>query len=90
MIRIDIDDYVILYLQYEDSTHRYAVPSQWTVSLLANRLVDSFDKNKPVSERRKPNSEYQVFDHNGQEYPMNAVVGGFVDGVALLVKVKEE
>lgn len=89
MIRIDVDNYVILYLQYEDQMHRYAVPHQWTVSILAAHLIDSFDKEKPIQLRRKAETKYKVFDEAGVSIPLITIVEVFHDGDALLIKIEE-
>jgi len=88
LIRIDSDNYVVLYLQYEDHLHRYVVPIEWTVALLANRLIDSFDKDKPIQFRRKPSTEFKVFNEDGISIPLKAIVSGLVEGSTLTVKVE--
>lgn len=58
MFRIDTEDYTVLYVEYGDHLHRYAVPVHWTVDVLANHIVDSFDI-KP--NHRKGDTEVLAF-----------------------------
>lgn len=88
MIRIDVDNYVILYLQYEDQLHRYAVPAQWTMSILAGHIIDSFDKEKPIQFRRSASTNFKVFDEAGISIPLISIVGAFRDGDVLVIKVE--
>ena len=90
MIRIDVDRYVILYLQYEDHLHRYAVPKEWTMALVANHLIDTFDKDKPVQNRRKATTKYEIFTENGVLVPPITIVEVFDDDDGFLIKVEEE
>lgn len=88
MFRIDVDNYVILYIQYEDQLHRYAVPGNWTMSILAGHVIDSFDKEKPFQLRRSANTNFKVFDEAGTSIPMISIVGSFRDGDVLTIKVE--
>ena len=90
LIRIDVDNYVLLYLQYEDHLHRYAVPKFWTVALAANHLIDTFDKEKPVHLRRRADTKYNVFTENGVLVPLITLVEVFDDDEGLVVKVEEK
>jgi hypothetical protein len=87
MIRIDVDNYTILYVQYDDHLHRYAIPNYWTVGLMAGHVIDTFDKDKEKKLRRSPNTKYQVYDDHGTRLPPHLSIDAFFDGQALLVKV---
>lgn len=89
MIRIDADNYVILYLQYEDHLHRYAVPSHFTVANMTNHMVDSFDQNKHPKLRRKFDSRYKVYDDQGVEVALKTVVSEFNDTSYFLIRKEE-
>ena len=88
MNRIDVDDYVLLYIQYGDHTHRYAVPKHYTLAVMANRIIDSLDKEKPVKFCRSQMTKYNVFDEAGCSLPLTTCVDVLYDGAAVLVKVE--
>lgn len=89
MIRIDADNYVILYLQYEDHLHRYAVPSHFSVANMANHMIDSFDQNKHPKLRRRFDTRYKVYDEQGVEVALKTPVGEFQDMHAFLIRKEE-
>ena len=41
MLRPDTDNYLILYIQYKDELHRYAVPRHYSVGWAAAMAIDS-------------------------------------------------
>jgi len=86
--RIDVDDYVLLYIQYDDHLHRYAVPKHYTLAVMANRIIDSFDKEKPVKFRRSQMTKYNVFDEAGCNLPLSTCVDVLYDGASVVVKVE--
>lgn len=88
MIRIDVDNYTVLYVQYDDHLHRYAIPNHWTVGVMAGHVMDTFDKEKEKKFRRRPDTKYLVYDEHGVQLSPTLSIDSFFDGQALLVKVE--
>ena len=87
MIRIDIDRYKIVFVEYDDHLHRYAVPMQWTVGILAGHIIDTFDKEKPIRFRRQAKTKYHSYAHGARLNPHTAM-DAFEEECLILVKVE--
>ncbi len=85
MKRIDVDNYLILYIEEGDHCHRYAVPTQWTVGQTANRVHDGL-----WPRTRKPAERYTLLNLDRCVDPDTSIVKMFTDGAyATVVQLQQ-
>jgi hypothetical protein len=90
VIRIDVDNFVIMRIQCGDHQHRYAVPSHYTCRMTANRVWEELHTKK--EERRTPSQQFTLVDNIGRVQRGDAVVSALWrdDSYVVVVPVKEE
>lgn len=62
MNRIDADDFIILFVQWGDHLHRYAIPTRYDLGLASAKVIDSLapTNRKSGSFFRKPGTFFTM------------------------------
>lgn len=83
MIRIDVDRYVLLFIECGDELHRYAVESHATCRIVANMIYDHSMRNNGG---REPKQQFTLaFTMNGHVLDPESEIAQFKDGVGVTV-----
>jgi hypothetical protein len=88
VIPIPVDSYRVLFLQYRDHLHRWAVPSRFTVALAATRCMDMTDGDRHL--RRKPGTDFAVYNLIGEVVDLRMPITELKEGDHLAIIRKEE
>lgn len=73
MKRIDVDDFVVVYIKWKEETHRWVIPTSMTVGVVARRVYEQSSGER----RSQPTDSFSLRRSNAADppLPVEAVVG---------------